>query len=241
MIKGKKIVLFDMDGTLIDSVGIWNEVDCKLIVQIGQTQMQGEEVQAKRDAALRRFSKEPNPYLKYCGYLKEKYACSLTAEEIQHLRYQIANDYLTNEIDYKKDVEKLLRKLRDCGLKLIIATTTQKANMDIYRTKNKNIMGKAPLNEFFSIIYTREDAKEIKPNPEIYFRILKELEVTPADCIIFEDSLIGIEAANNAGIEVAAIYDKYSEHERNQINKRANYYFEDYAAVLRAIDDELNL
>lgn len=241
MIKGKKIVLFDMDGTLIDSVGIWNEVDCKLIAQIGQTQMQGEEVQAGRDAALRKFSTEPNPYLKYCGYLKEKYACSLTAEEILHQRYQIADDYLTNEIDYKKDVEKVLRKLRDCGLKLIIATTTQKANMDIYRTKNRNIMGKAPLNEFFSIIYTREDVKEIKPNPEIYCKILKELDVTPEDCIIFEDSLIGIEAANNAGIEVAVIYDKYSDHERSQINQRANYYFEDYAAVLKAINEELHL
>lgn len=241
MIKGKKIVLFDMDGTLIDSVGIWNEVDCKLIAQIGQTQMQGEEVQAGRDAVLRKFSTEPNPYLKYCGYLKEKYACSLAAEEILHQRYQIADDYLKNEIDYKKDVEKVLRKLRDCGLKLIIATTTQKANMDIYRTKNRNIMGKAPLNEFFSIIYTREDVKEIKPNPEIYCKILKELDVTPEDCIIFEDSLIGIEAANNAGIEVAAIYDKYSDHERSQINQRANYYFEDYAAVLKAINEELHL
>lgn len=241
MIKGKKIVLFDMDGTLIDSVGVWNEVDCKLIAQIGQIKMRGEEAQIQRDAALRKFSTEPNPYLKYCGYLKEKYACSLTAEEILQLRYQIANDYLTNEIDYKKDVEKVLRKLRDCGLKLIIATTTQKANMDIYRTKNIKLIGKAPLNEFFSIIYTREDAKEIKPNPEIYYRILKELDVTPEDCIIFEDSLIGIEAANNAGIEVAAIYDKYSDHERSQINQRANYYFEDYAAVLRAIDEELHL
>lgn len=241
MIKGKKIVLFDMDGTLIDSVGVWNEVDCKLIAQIGQIKMRGEEAQIQRDAALRKFSTEPNPYLKYCGYLKEKYACSLTVEEILQLRYQIANDYLTNEIDYKKDVEKVLRKLRDCGLKLIIATTTQKANMDIYRTKNIKLIGKAPLNEFFSIIYTREDAKEIKPNPEIYYRILKELDVTPEDCIIFEDSLIGIEAANNAGIEVAAIYDKYSDHERSQINQRANYYFEDYAAVLRAIDEELHL
>ena len=46
--------------------------------------------------------------------------------------------------------------------------------MNIYRTLNKNIIEKANLDEYFSFIYTREDVKEIKPNPEIYLRILKE-------------------------------------------------------------------
>lgn len=239
MIKGKKVVIFDMDGTLVDSVGVWNEVDRKLISELGEKKPEKEDVQFQRDTVLRKFSTASNPYLEYCNYLKEKYGSNLTAEEVVHLRYQIANDYLNNVIDYKKDAEVLLKKLRDCGVMLVIATTTKKSNMDIYRSTNRNIIEKAPLDDFFSIIYTREDATEIKPNPEIYYRVMKELNVTPADCIIFEDSLIGVEAANNAGIEVIAMYDKYSDHEREEINKHANFKFDDYTSVLEAINKEL--
>ena len=64
MLEGKKVLIFDMDGTLIDSVGVWNDVDRALIQQIradGGTDPG--DVQMQRDDALRRFSKEASPYL----------------------------------------------------------------------------------------------------------------------------------------------------------------------------------
>lgn len=83
------------------------------------------------------------------------------------------------------------------------------------------------------MVYTREDAKEIKPNPEIYSRILNELKVRKEQCLIFEDSLIGIEAANNAGIEAVAMYDKYFDMEREEIEKKATYSFNNYREVIQ--------
>lgn len=70
MLQGKKVIIFDMDGTLIDSVGIWNAVDEKLIEQIrtdGRTDL--ESVQEQRDTVLRQFHAAENPYLAYCAYL----------------------------------------------------------------------------------------------------------------------------------------------------------------------------
>lgn len=79
----------------------------------------------------------------------------------------------------------------------------------------------------------REDAKEIKPNPEIYLKIMKELQVTKEQCWIFEDSLIGVDAANNAGIDVVAMYDKYSDLERDEIEKKSSYNFSNYKDVIQ--------
>lgn len=239
MLQDKKVILFDMDGTLIDSVGVWNEVDRRLIAKLGGAEMKNEDIQIQRDTALREYSKHANPYLQYCTFLKEKYNSALSPEQVVDLRYGMANEYLINDIDYKENAEVLLQKLKSMGLTLIITTATKRTSIDIYRKLNTNILQKAPLDEFFFKIYTREDVTEMKPNPEIYYTVMKELGVTPQDCLIFEDSLIGVDAANNAGIEVVVMYDKYSDHEREEINEKADYSFDNYAAVLEAIEAEL--
>lgn len=236
MLTGKKVLIFDMDGTLIDSVGIWNQVDEALISKIrSETAPQPENVQAQRDEALRRFSKAENPYMEYCAFLKEKYDAAQSLDEIHTLRYQIAQELLRNEIDYKQDADTLIRRLKERGYTLVIATTTKRSNMDIYRTGNARMMEKAKIDDYFTLVYTREDAKEIKPNPEIYLRVMKELGVSAEECLIFEDSLIGIEAAKNAGIQSVAVYDRYSDGEREQINALADYRLKSYSKLLELL------
>lgn len=228
MLKGKKVLIFDMDGTLIESIGVWNQVDCELIRQLGNVTVSEEEVQKQRDDKLREYSKTESPYNEYYRYLGAKYCSALTTEEIHTLRYDIANDFLVRVVDYKPHAEDVIKLLKDKGFQLVIATTTRKKNLDIYRYKNENIHVKAPIDDYFSLIYSREDVKEIKPNPEIYLKVMKTLGVKPEECLIFEDSLIGIEAAYKAGVEAVAMYDKYSDGEREEISKRAKYCFNNY-------------
>lgn len=237
MLKGKKVIIFDMDGTLIDSVGIWNQVDEELIRRIrSKDAPQPENVQQQRDETLRRFSKAENPYMEYCAFLKEKYGVDQSSEEIHDLRYRIAHELLESAIDYKPDADTFIRWLHEKGYVLTIATTTKRSNMEIYRTRNAGIMGKANIDDYFRLVYTREDAKEIKPNPEIYLRVMKELGVTAEACLVFEDSLIGIEAAKNAGIESVVVYDKYSDGERDQINALADYQIQSYTELLKMLE-----
>ena len=231
MFQNKTVIIFDMDGTLIDSVGIWNQVDAELIRQLGGVSISEEEVQQQRDEKLREYSKDANPYIAYCGYLGKRYNSFKTPEEIHALRYAIADDFLIRMIDYKPNVERVLRKLQDRGQTLVIATTTRKKNMDIYRFQNENLCRKAPIDTYFSLIYTREDVKEMKPHPEIYLKVVEALGVAPKECLVFEDSLVGVEAAQSAGMDVVAVYDRYSEKDREEIQNRATYYINNFLDV----------
>ncbi len=77
--------------------------------------------------------------------------------------------------------------------------------------------------------------KEKKPSPEVHNKIMQLLSVSPSECLIIEDSLIGIQAAKNIGIEVAVMYDKYSDCDREEINKIAQYQFKNFDEILNYI------
>lgn len=239
MLENKKVIIFDLDGTLIDSIGIWNNIDKELIEAIGNKKIDNIDLGIQRDIKLKEYSKSKDMYLEYCGFLKEKYDSKMSKQEIKKLRYEIAERYIQTIIDYKPNAEKVLRYLKEKGFILVIATTTNDHIIEAYRKNNQNIINKAPIDDIFTLVYSNGSVKELKPNPEIHYKILKELNVKASECLIVEDSLIGVEAANNANIDVAVIYDKYSEGNRKEINQLAQYYFEDFEEMLNYIKNEL--
>ncbi len=239
MVKGKKVIIFDMDGTLIDSIGIWNEIDIDLIKKIGNGSIDNVDIGKQRDEKLKKYSKCKDAYLEYCGFLKQKYNSTMSIEEIKKLRYGIADNYLKKSIDYKPNAERVLKYLKQKGFILVIASTTNDHTIENYKKDNQNIISKANIEDIFSLVYSKGAVKELKPNPEIHDKILKELNVDKEECLIIEDSLIGVEAANNAGIEVAVIYDKYSDCNREEINRLSQYQFKDHNELLNYIKNEL--
>ena len=214
--KDKKYIIFDMDGTLIDSIGVWNRTDQKLIEEFGGISIDLDDIQAERDSFLH-SNQDSDIYLAYCEYLIKKYNFSIRdAQTLLKIRWDKSGEVLENEMDFKPDVVKLILMLKYLGFTLVLATMTTQVQLDIYSKKNKRMLEQMNITEVFDLITRKEDVKNKKPNPEIYNKIMQYYNASPSECLIFEDSYTGVLASKNAGIEVVNIYDKYADLDRKK-------------------------
>lgn len=223
ILNNKEVIVFDLDGTLLDSVSMFNEIYALVIKNISGIIVLGDQIQEDWDEFAHQKI-EGDLYDNFLLYLSNKYSSEKhNINVIKEIYNKLEYKYISEEVKYKKFAKEIVIELKERGYKLVLATLTPKYAIDIYNDINKNLIADFKIYDVFDLVLTYEDVKEKKPNPEIYLKAMEKMNVSKEQCLIIEDSLEGIKAANNAGIEVVNIVDKNMYKVQKKIDDLSNY------------------
>lgn len=185
-------VIFDMDGVIIDS-NPFHKISLRQFCEKYGYHLSDQELISK---IYGRTNKE---------WIANLFG-TLTKEELEH--YGEEKEALFREI-YKNDIQALkglpefLRSLEEKNIPIAIGTSAPRSNVDF-------VLSHIHLGKYFTVILDESDVEHGKPNPEIYLKVAARLGVEPSRCIVFEDSLSGVESARRAGAKVVGVATTHS-------------------------------
>ena len=204
--------IFDMDGTLLDSMGAWRTLGSGFI------RRQGKEPEEGLDRTLHAMSMEEG-----ATYCVERYGLNVRPEEISRLLYAEMEELYRFQIKPKAGIERLLSVLKMEGVWMYVATATDHPLADL-------ALEVSGLAKYFRGVVTCGDAGHEKNHPEVYEMALRRLRCRKEDTVVFEDSLFALRTAKAAGFRTAAVYDP-SEPNQEAMRAEADEYirsFEDW-------------
>lgn len=203
--------IFDMDGTLLDSMHIWRDIGPRMLRARGIEPAPGLGEQLK-----------PMTAWQGAAYCKEAYRLPETVEEVYaQIEAQVRLFYET-EVKAKPGVKKVLSLLKMEGVWMYIATATD-------RHLAEAALRHAGIQDYFRGLVTSAETGVGKDvSPEIYERALRRLRSNKQDTVIFEDALHAIRTAKAGGFRVAAIYDPSAEEDQEEIRSLADYYYRSF-------------
>lgn len=209
--------IFDMDGTLLDSMHIWNDVGPKTLRSMG--------IEPAPDLGPRLMLMTFRDGAALC---KEEYHLSETVEEIMDLTKARVRTFYETQVQAKPGVQKFLSLLKMEGVWMYVATNTDR---DLVEAALKH----TGLDGYFRGILTcAEVGVGKKDSPEIYERAMRRLRSTKKDTVIFEDALHAIQTAKAAGFRVCGVYDPSAENDQAEIQALSDYYIRSFEEMFES-------
>ena len=204
--------IFDVDGTLLDSMFIWDT--------IGETYLRsiGYEPREKLNEVFKNMS-----LFQAARYYRTEYGVTLSIDEIMNGVNAMLERYYRFEVSMRPGVAELLAQLQASGVKLCIATATDRYLVEA-------ALERCGVLSCFGAIFTCNEVGHGKDEPDIFEEALRFLGTEKAETVVFDDALYAVRTAKEAGFPVAVIYDS---HEKNQEGLRAlaDFYIEDFSQV----------
>ena len=214
MIKG---AIFDLDGTLLDSMFIWDTI--------------GEDY-------LRSLGKEPHEDLKEtfmtltleeaAEYYREHYGVPLSVKEIvDGVNAMVEQTYRT-KVTLKPGISEYLAWLKENGVRMCVATVTDRYLVE-------ETLERLGVRHYFSEIYTCAEVGFGKDKPVIYQKALEHLGTEKSDTYVFEDLPFALNTAKTDGFPTVGVYDRHEVHQ-DELKGLADYYIFDFTdPILKTI------
>ncbi|MBB6128134.1 HAD family hydrolase [Mucilaginibacter lappiensis] len=207
-----KALLFDLDGTLIDSeffhFECWNEILAEFDVQLTYADW------------LKTYAGVPLPT--NAARLVEKYNITAPLPQIIDKRERLTLERLkTKDVNLMPHVAEVLEYFKSKNLTLALVTSSPRQDVDAVFERNG-------LGRYFKLIITRTEVTKSKPDPESYLVCVEKLGVLKKECLVFEDTINGVKSAKAAGLICFAIQSNTDEHHKLTI---ADKLFLDFKAA----------
>lgn len=204
-----KGAIFDFDGTLVDSMSIWQEVGAIYLKDMGYTPP------PQLCQILSPMSLEQSAH-----YLKENYALPQSISQIIQGVLKKVEEFYRYQVQPKPNVLPFLEKLQAKGVKMCIASSTDQALIQAVLERYK-------MESFFEQIFTCSAVGYGKDNPFIFEQALAFLRTPKQQTLVFEDAYYAVKTAKSANFCVVAIYDQYESHPK-EVKSLADVYLSQY-------------
>ena len=209
MIKG---AIFDFDGTLVDSMFIWDTFGEDYLRTLGK------EPKENLTETFKTFTLE-----QAAEYYREHYGVTLSVGEIVDGVNEMVAEIYRTKVTLKDGVREFLEALKSQGVKMCVATVTDRPIVE-------DVLCNLGIRDFFTEIFTCAEVGYNKETPHIYRVALEVLGTSKEETVVFEDALHALMTAKNDGFTVAAVYDKH-ELRQTEMKENSDYYITNYETV----------
>ncbi len=193
-------VIFDMDGTLIDSEPLWKQAEMEIYGAVGvplAPEMFAQTTGMRIDTAVEHWYRQ----FPWQGVSKEEIARRIKAR---------VQDLVRRQGTPTRGAVELVRSLSSAGVELAVCSSSALIHIE-------SVCDLLGIRSLFSVLQSAEDCEHGKPHPEPYLLTAKRLGVSPEDCLAIEDSIIGMTAAARAGMTVVGVPSADQRSEATQI------------------------
>lgn len=209
-----KAAIFDLDGTLVDSMWVWHQID------IDYLSKKGHAVPPNLNDEITHLS-----FSQTAQYFKNRFSIEDSIEDIMATWNSMAYDHYKNNVILKKGALEYLQKLKNAGVKIGLATSNSMPLLTA-TLKNNNAF------HLFDAITVTDEVKKSKSNPDIYLLAAKKLGVSPSECMVYEDIIAAVEGVKLAGMKVTGVYDEHAKHQIDILKKECDKYIYSYEELL---------
>lgn len=203
MIRG---AIFDLDGVLLDSMAIWNDLGARYL------QNQGIQPEPGLSETLFSMSMEQG-----AEYMKQHYHLSQTAEEILAGIQEMLQDFYFYKVKVKEGAKELLAFLQEKGIPMTAATSSPREH--VTRALQRN-----GLLDYLKKIDTTSEVGKSKHSPLIYRKAAEYMGIRPEETLVFEDSLYALQTAKQAGFRAIGVYDSAGETNQAGVKETGEVY-----------------